>query len=195
MLLSDSQYFPNVNYFFILSDATNCCFDLYERYQKMSFRNRCVIAGANGAINLSIPIVGGRGQRAIMKDVRISNDENWQANHWKTIMSAYNKSPFLDHFRHELERLYSRKFEFLVDWNLETFRWICDKMSCNCNILVTERYEPEVAEGWDDWRGRVMPATVNKLFPHSKRYPQVFEDRQGFLPNLSILDYLLCSGG
>ena len=174
---------------------SHCEFEQYEHFQKMSFRNRCTLLGANGKIDLSIPLIGGRSQKTLVKDVLIDNKENWRARHWKTITSCYNKSPWFDFYRHELEQLYSSKPELLIDWNTACFKWICDKMSITIPWSLTgsyiKNYDPAEVK---DWRNHLLPSTINDLYPSPKRYPQVFEDRFGFVPNLSILDYLFCMG-
>jgi hypothetical protein len=197
ILVADLEYFAPSIFYFSLSRANHGIFDIYEPYRKMSFRNRCALAGANGPIHLSVPLVGGRGQRTLMKDVRILQHDGWQARHWKTITSLFNKSPWFDYHRHDLEELYRRRFEFLVDWNLACFEWVADKMAIKTKVSLSEKpvdIRDFGAGEIEDWRSRLMPATINKIFPDSKRYPQVFEDRLGFLPNLSILDYLFCAG-
>jgi hypothetical protein len=196
-LIADLEYFAPSIFYFSLSRAKHGIFDIYEPYRKMSFRNRCTLAGANGPIHLSVPLVGGRNQKTLMKDVRILERENWQARHWKTITSLFNKSPWFDHYRHDLEALYEKRFEFLIDWNLACFEWVADKMAIETGVSLSEKpfdTRESGGEEIEDWRGRLMPATINKEFPESKRYPQVFEDRLGFLPNLSVLDYLFCAG-
>jgi hypothetical protein len=89
----------------------------------MSFRNRCQIVGAEGVIDLSIPLVRGRDQKALMKDVRISSAQPWQSQHWKTIVSCYSRSPWFEFYRDELEGLYRKQWNFLLDWNLVCFEW------------------------------------------------------------------------
>jgi hypothetical protein len=161
----------------------------------MSFRNRCTLLGGNGPVHLSIPLVGGRSQKTLLKDVRILNTENWQDRHWKTITSCYNKSPWFDHFRHELEELYNRRFDLLIDWNLECFKWAADKLSIKTQVSLSEFYQEKYDKNeFEDWRNGLLPSTINTVNPDVKRYPQVFEDRFGFVPNLSILDYLFCVG-
>lgn len=195
ILLSDLQYFHSVIFFLKLNHFSHCVFEQYEDYQKMSFRNRCTLLGGNGPIDLSIPLVGGRGQRTAMKDVRIDYNENWQARHWKTITSCYKKSPWFDFYHDELEALYSERTELLTEWNLRCFKWICDKMSIDTEWSLSNSYKKKYEdEDVLDWRDHLKPSTINKLYPDGKRYPQVFEDRFGFTPNLSILDYLFCAG-
>jgi hypothetical protein len=194
-LVSDIHYFAPVSYYFDLSSFSHCIFDQYEYMQKMSFRSRCNLVGGNGVVTLNIPLVGGRNQKTAMKDVRVLNKDKWQARHWKTICSCYNKSPFLDLYRYELEQLYARRFEFLIDWNMECFRWASDKMSISIPWTLTEKYIDKYDEnGFVDIRNELKPSTIDSLYPAPPRYTQVFEDRFGFVPNLSVLDYLFCAG-
>lgn len=195
-LIVDLQYFSPYIFFSTLSKCSHCVFDQYEHFQKMSFRNRCTLLGGNGPIILSVPIEGGRNLRAAVKDVRIRNSENWQDRHWKTIMSCYNKSPWFMHYADELGELFSQRFEFLLDWNLECFGWVADKLSITTSWSLSESYlEKYDPEEYLDWRNGLLPATINKKFSSSPRYPQVFEDRFGFVPNLSVLDLLFCTNG
>ena len=161
----------------------------------MSFRNRCTLNGANGPVHLSVPLVGGRGQRTLMKDVRVDRSEQWQSRHWKTIMSCYNRSPWFDFFRHSLETLFTRKVDFLLDWDMACLDWLCDTMSLNLSIRVSEQYIPGYnREAVRDLRNRWLPASINRLNAGDARYPQVFEERHGFVPNLSVLDRIFCAG-
>jgi hypothetical protein len=155
--------------------------------------NRCRVLGGNGPITLSVPLVNGRNQKTVYKEVKIHNADNWQSRHWKTISSCYNKSPFFDHYREELEKLYAGKYTFLLDWNLECFKWIADKLSMSATWTLSESYhEHYPADTHADWRGKLKPATINEIFNEGPMYPQVFQDRFGFVPNLSILDFLFC---
>jgi hypothetical protein len=195
ILVADIQYFPPSMFFYHLIGTTHCIFDQYEHFRKMTFMNRCTLLGGNGTVNLSVPLDGGRNQKTIFKDVKILNKDRWQDRHWKTITSCYNKSPWFDHYRDELERLYHRRFDFLLDWNMNCFGWTCDKLAIKSGYSLSEQFVKVYDKNeYTDLRGKLMPATINKEFPDMKRYPQVFEDRFGFTPNLSVLDYLLCVG-
>lgn len=195
ILISDLQYFPSVIFFLELSKFSNCKFELYDTFQKTSFRNRCMVMGGNGPIQLSIPLLGGRTQKSLMKDIKVDNRERWKDRHWKTITSCYNKSPWFDFYRDELESLYLAHHNYLFDWNLNCIQWICDKMSINVSLSTTSDYRKHYdIEEYVDRRNYWTPSTIHLLQPHPKRYPQVFEDRYGFVPNLSVLDYLFCNG-
>jgi hypothetical protein len=190
-LLIDLQYFPPIIFYKSLYKFSNIVFEQYETYQKMSFRNRCQITGAEGLINLSVPLVKGRDQKTLIREVRISDRQTWQAQHWKTIVSCYSRSPWFEFYRDELERLYQRRFDFLLDWNLGCFEWSLRVLGLSIPVSMTERYEKEyVDEHVTDWRGKILP----KNREGGPKYRQVFDERIGFIPNLSILDLLFCEG-
>lgn len=181
----------------------------------MSFRNRCQVAGPQGVVDLSIPLVSGREQKTLVKEVRISNRLPWAAQHWKTIMSCYSRSPWFDHYREELEGLYRRRFDYLLDWNLACFDWSVRMLGLSIPVRLTEGWVREYLPGEVmDWRGKLRPRDresgwscggpdaggmdvregVEGMGGEAIRYRQVFEERTGFIPNLSILDLLFCEG-
>ena len=194
-LIVDCQYFAPVILWRISTDLKHIVFDPYDRYQKMSFRNRTVVLGSNGPILLSVPLVDGREQRRPMKEVRIANDAPWQSQHFKTLKSCYNRSPWFQFFEHELAELYERKFEWLLDWNLACWQWAAAKMDGDFTMELStgyhENYDPA---DWLDLRNKLLPQTINQAFPDPVKYTQVFEDRLGFIPNCSVLDLIFCEG-
>lgn len=193
MFLSELQYFPPIIFFKTSYKETYIYLDQYEFYLKMSFRNRCLIAGANGIISLSIPLEKGRDQRARMNEVRISYSEDWQGRHWKSIRSAYNRSPFFNYYADEMEVLFNKKFELLMDWDLYCLRWVKEKLAWAAEIRLTELQDHESVPGpWEDYRNRILPK--NYAQHTGLQYRQVFEEKKGFFPNLSILDLLFNSG-
>ncbi|MBV7529354.1 WbqC family protein [Chitinophaga sp. sic0106] len=189
-LLIESQYFPSIDFYKTSIEHDILLLEKYEHYQKVSYRNRCYLAGPNGKMILSVPLTKGKNQRTVMKDVRISNEERWQSLHWKTLVSAYRRSPWFEYFEPELEELYERKFDYLLDWNLACLEWANNKLGLQQTILFTDGYQKEVT-GVTDMRDKLQPGTVQ--FP-GIQYAQVFEDRTGFLPGMSILDLLFCEG-
>lgn len=194
-LVIDSHYFTPVILCRISTEFTHVVFDAYDRYQKMSFRNRTVVMGGNGPILLSVPLIDGREQKRPMKEVRIANDRDWQTQHFKTLQSCYNRSPWFQFFEHELANLYDKKFEWLLDWNLACWEWAVAKTGAGFTTELTssyqENYDPAT---WLDLRNKMVPQTINQQFPDPVRYTQVFEDRLGFVPHCSVLDFIFCEG-
>lgn len=172
----------------------------------MSFRNRCLIAGAQGIISMSVPLQQGRNQQLPVNKVRISDTEQWQSRHFKAIRSAYNRSPFFDFYQDELAAIYQQPFELLTDWNMCCLEWVKEKLAWRSEILFTESAIPyqrdgskghrdgitERRDGISDLRNRVLPK--NYMEWKQVKYRQVFEERTGFFPNLSILDLLFNTG-
>lgn len=191
-LLSEYHYFPSIIFYKYLYEYSNIIFDQYETYQKMSFRNRCIIAGANGLIQLSVPLQEGRNQKGLMKDVRISNSQKWQSRHWKSIVSCYNKSPWFEFYKDELRLLYEKHFDFLVDWDLACFKWSVGNLGLNVKISTTESFVLSYGDKVTDFRNRILPKNYAGF--EGVPYHQVFKNKTGFMPNLSILDLLFCEG-
>ena len=194
-LIVDIQYFSPSILFKSSYNFSNIIIEQCETWQKMSFRNRCQIAGAEGMINLSIPLVNGRDQKALIRDVKIADSLPWQAQHWKTIVSCYNRSPWFSFYRDQLEDLYRRPVVYLLDWNRRCLEWSFRVLGMNPAIGMTEVYKAAYSpdEGVD-MRGVLLPRNRAEWAADSPRYHQVFEDRTGFLPGLSILDLVFCEG-
>lgn len=193
VLLIESQYFPAISFYKTLVNHDTLLIEKYEHYQKVSFRNRCYIAGPNGRIILSVPLTKGKNQRTVMKDVRISNEEKWQGQHWKTLVSAYRRSPWFEYYEEELGELYGRPFEFLLDWNLACLEWANRVIGLTAPaITFTTEYKKEYEPGITDMRDRMVPGEEKE--EAGGEYTQVFQDRTGFLQDLSILDLIFCEG-
>jgi WbqC-like protein family len=192
MIVSELQYFPPITFITTLYKESYVYLDIYEPYRKMSFRNRCMITGAQGIISLSVPLKEGRNQNQPMNEVLISKMEDWQSRHYKSIQSAYNRSPFFEYYQMELSLIYQKTFDRLVEWDLYCLKWLKEKLEWPTEIRLTEKAVSHHAEGYIDRRGLLLPKNYNLLNP--VKYRQVFEERTGFFPNLSILDLLFNTG-
>lgn len=194
-IIIEYQYFSPVILFKTLCTETHLVFEQYETYQKTSFRNRCMVAGANGPITLTIPLEGGRNQKRYLKDVRIDNSVDWKSHHWKTIVSCYKRSPWFEYYSDELESIYKRSAIFLNEWNLICFEWTLQKLNLEISVSMTVQWNLlyDFLQ-YDDWRNRLLPNSIHADFLESPKYKQVFEERNQFIPHLSILDLLFCEG-
>lgn len=194
-LLIESQYFPSVTLLKKSIEISNVDFSAYEPWRKMSFRNRCVVVGSNGPINLSIPVIEGREQKKAMNEVMIDNGQPWQSQHWKTITSCYKRSPWFEFFEPELDQLFRQRVELLHEWNRTCFEWVIGKLGVGIYVDYSKCVQEEKeGNGVVDWRNKLTPKTLQTDFPDPVKYYQVFEDRIGFIPHVSILDLLFCEG-
>lgn len=189
--LTEIQYFGSIGYYRTLFTGTYIKFDLDNAYRKMSFRNRCLIAGANGIIELSVPLINGRNQRIPFSEVRIDNRQKWQIIQWRSIVSAYRRSPWFEYYEHTLEPIFGTEFETLAELNLRVWEWSLDSLKLKIPF-GTDQPQGEENDVRDLWLPRNY-STPRVGLPEI-RYRQVFEERLGFLPNLSIMDLIFCAG-
>lgn len=183
--------FPAISWWPHVMQAHTLLLDGYEHYEKMTLRNKYRIAGANNPIQLSIPLAGGRDQRRAMKDIDIHNEEKWQIQHWRTLTSVYRQSPFWEYYEPTLEPLFTTTYPKLVDFNRATMLWCMKQLKLEIAITDTEQYIKTYAGEDKDLRRLKKTAITNDHFP---RYYQLFEERTGFLPDLSIIDLLFAEG-
>jgi hypothetical protein len=142
-------------------------------------------------MNIPIQHVGGRHGRQKYKEVRLDNSYPWQRQHWRTLQTAYRTSPFFEYYEDDLAPLYEKEFSFLLDYNLQTIATLCECLQISMPTDKTSVYR-ENHEGLID--GRFLVNAKKEILPFSLNYQQVFAERHGFVPNLSVLDLLFNQG-
>lgn len=167
--------------------------EVEDNYQKQTYRNRCYIANDQGKHALSIPIkhVGGAQGRQKYKDVHLENVDNWQRQHWRTLQTAYRTSPFFEYYEDEIAPLYTKQYDFLLDFNLKSIEIICDCLQIETPLAKTNAYEVDPTNLLD---ARLLINCKKEIQFDQEEYVQVFGERHGFLQNLSILDLLFNEG-
>lgn len=192
MVISSYMPFPAISWWAQVADAQILLLDAAEHYEKMTLRNKYRIAGANNPIQLSIPLNGGRDQRTTMDNITIHNQQRWQVQHWRTLTSVYRQSPYWEYYEPELEHLFSTPFDKLADFDLATLQWCMKQLKITPelkkNTVYQKQYPPEIKDirGYKGFKKE----TADK-FP---AYYQLFEERTGFLPDLSIIDLIMAEG-
>ncbi len=187
-------YFPPIQYYSKMLLFNNIRVEQHENFPKQSFRNRCYIYGANGLQALHLPVVKGRSNKTKTRDIRLSYNENWQKNHWKSIESAYRSSPFFEFFEDEFSIFYSKHFDFLLDFNLQIINVLNKNLGISPTIELSTEFQ--ATSQFPDFRDFIHPKkdfSEDNTF-HPSPYQQVFSQKHGFIANLSILD-LLCNLG
>lgn len=176
----------------LLLSSRHIYIEAHETYSKQSWRNRCTVATANGLQNLVVPVNKIYGNHTFTKDVKISYTENWQQLHWRTLTAAYNKSPYFEHYSPLLKPYFNQYTENLFELNLSLLKLVLKLLQIDKPISITTVYEKKPSDK-RDYRSQFNP----KAKPPAQIEPpyyQVFADRIGFQPNLSILDLLFCEG-
>lgn len=193
-ILLSTAYLAPIQYFLLIANAEKVIIESNENYTKQSYRNRCEIYGANGKLPLSIPIKKSNSIKTHIKDIQIDYSTSWQRLHWISIESAYLSSPFFEYYMDEFHPFYEKNFKFLFDYNLELFNHVISILDIDTKITLTNDFIPLDTDNEDDYRFSINPKRNSSLPFNSHKYMQVFNDKHGFIPNLSILD-LICNEG
>ena len=170
-----SAYLAPVEYYAKLVAYDKIFIEQHDHYVKQTYRNRCTIAA----------------------DIRISDHGNWRHLHWNALSSAYNHTPFFEYYRDDFQPFYEKKYEFLVDFNEELCHLVCSLIDIQPDMERTTSFQSSFAPNEDDFRERIHPKKNYKEEDPDfivRPYYQVFQERLGFLPNLSIVDLLFNMG-
>ena len=202
--LLQTTYFGPIQWYQKLCSFDRCLIEQNDSYQKQTYRNRCVIATANGQQALTVPVeawsveCGARSEKCLMKEVRISDHNQWRRIHWNALQSAYSESPFFDYYADDIRPFFEKKYTFLIDYNEEIRQTICQLIDIHPEVEYTKTFltpHSTLHPSLTDYRS-VISAKHPQPDPDfkSEEYWQVFSHKHGFQPNLSILDLLFCMG-
>ncbi len=187
MFTLPSTYLGPIPHFVAMLQSAKVHIEQYDHYVKQTFRNRCIIAGPNGTQTLTIPVEKPADHKAYMRDLRISDHGNWRHLHWNALESSYGKSPFFEYYADDLRPFYTeKKWSFLIDFNEELAHTVLNLLDIDVEMLRTDAYSKADLHQWAE------PSALRSL--PFKPYYQVFAQRQGFIPHLSIADLLFNMG-
>ncbi|MFZ2287752.1 MAG: WbqC family protein [Bacteroidales bacterium] len=193
-VLLSTAYFPPAEYFSLIAGTGKVIIEKYENYLKQTYRNRCMILGANGPLALIVPVLRGSFHKTSLSDLKIDNGRKWRELHLRGISSAYASAPFCEYYYDTISRVISRPFTYLLDLNTEALMTVCEALGLNAEIKLSEEFTP-AGTHCRDYRYSIAPKSpvVVRGYSHIP-YTQVFGDRYGFTERLSILDALLNNG-
>lgn len=196
-ILIELQYLPPIQYFAKLTAYDLILIESCENYLKGSYRNRCHLADANGLLRLSVPLKKGKNEQLNIRKVRIAYDETWLKRHWASIRSAYGRAPYFEYYADEIRPLYQKQWTYLFDFNWALLKKLLLLIGLESRIKYTEYYQIQPSDDIFDFRNGIFPKKHRQKKDESfspPKYRQLFEEKHGFLPNLSILDLLFCTG-
>lgn len=191
-LLIQPTFFGPVIQYVAMSVYKDVVFEKQDNFQKQTYRNRCYIYGANGKQLLSVPIIHTKStERQKTKDVKIDNSFSWQKIFIKSLESSYRSSPYFEFYEDEIMQVFEKRYTYLLDLNLHAHEIMSACLELENSISFSETYHKEDSTHLD-----------YRFFANAKKQPnypltsytQVFDDKHGFIPNLSILDLLFHEG-
>jgi hypothetical protein len=194
-LVFPALYNGPLNYYARLVRQQEIVLEQYDSYTKQSYRNRCLIMGPNGLITLSIPVKRAKGVKTRMLDIRIDYDSNWNRIHWRSLVASYASSPFFEYLADEIRPIYHTRYTFLVDLNQQLLEHTLGFLGLDIPVGRSLEFTPLESAG--DPRNFIHPKKDQAVEDPGflpKEYHQVFSDRLGFHPNLSILDLIFNVG-
>ena len=198
--LLQTTYFGPIQWYQKLYRYDHCMIEQYDSFQKQTYRNRCVIATANGVQALTVPVEHTNLSpltshlSPLVKDLRISDHNQWRRVHWNALQSAYSESPFFEYYADDLHPFFEQKYDYLLDFNEAIRQKVCELLDIHPDVSYTSDFRHQTSDITDyrDVINAKHPQPDEGFTP--KEYWQVFQHKHGFLPNLSILDLLFNMG-
>ena len=210
--LLSTTYFGPVQWYQKLYRYEEVEIEQWESFQKQTYRNRCLIATTQGIQALTVPVE--RGTSPLIKDIRISDHGNWRHLHWNALVSAYGESPFFEYYQDDIRPFFEKRWDYLLDFNEAIREKMCELLdiqpkvkyslefkvySLEMNTLVAEKstinYKQSTINKEIDFREGIRPKhPMEDPDFEPKPYYQVYQQKHGFLANLSVLDLLFNMG-
>ena len=193
--LLSTTYFGPVQWYQKLYRHEEVEIEQWESFQKQTYRNRCLIATTQGIQALTVPVERREGKKeGTIRDVRISDHGNWRHLHWNALVSAYGESPFFEYYQDDIRPFFEKRWESLFDFNEAIREKMCELLDIQPKVSSTINYKQSTINEID------FRSAINPKHPlpdpdfEPKPYYQVYQQKHGFLPNLSILDLLFNMG-
>ena len=191
-VLLSTTYFGPVQWYQKLHRADAVLMEQWESFQKQTYRNRCLIATTNGVQALTVPVE--RGSSSLIRDMRISDHGNWRHLHWMALQSAYGESPFFEYYQDDIRPFFEKRWDYLMDYNEAICKKMCDLIDIEPKVERTLEFVLE-PDNLTDMRTVINPKHPGPDADFTpKHYYQVYAQKHGFMPNLSVLDLLFNMG-
>lgn len=185
-----TSYFGSIAYFQELAKHKEVLIEAKEYFPKQTYRNRCDILGGDGILSLSIPVKKPAGSKTKTDEVLLSNEENWRMRHWRSFTSAYQASPYFDHYRMEIRELLFNEEDSILKFNTTITKRIIDWLDLKTKLTMTNEFQTPLE---NDLR-EILVAKGAHQKEEKATYIQVFQGKKYFRKSLSVLDAILCNG-
>ncbi len=190
MSLFIPTYFSPISQYIAIANSKEVVFEVADNFEKQTYRNRCYIFGTNGKQSLNIPVKHNKtADKKKTKEAFVDNTSQWQRQHLRSLQTAYRNSPFFEFYIDDLLPIFTKQYKYLVDVNIDTFLFFTDVLEISSHFSKTTEYEVH-PKGDFRFLADIKQQPKNEF----QKYIQMFDDKHGFLANLSILDLLFMEG-
>lgn len=190
-VLLSTTYFGPVQWYQKLYRSDEVQIEQWESFQKQTYRNRCLIAAPNGIQALTVPV---EHNSQLIKDIRVSDHGNWRHLHWNALVTAYSESPFFEYYQDDIRPFYEQRWDYLLEFNEAIRAKMCELIDIQPNVSYSLEFRTLNSQ-LRDFRETIRPKHPAPDPDFTPRpYYQVWQQKHGFLPNLSILDLLFNMG-
>jgi hypothetical protein len=191
--LIELHFLPNLEYFSAIRGMDQLVLERFEHFNKQTFRNRCLIMTTQGPHRLTVPVTDKHG-KVIITDIRLDERTRWRQQIWRSVVSAYAKAPFFEHYASDFEQELFRDHQHLYDLNRAMLSLCLRWLSCELTLSESVSYEKTPGPEATDLRGLISAKSAysTRNYYAGRPYQQVFGSV--FEPNLSLLDLIFCEG-
>jgi hypothetical protein len=187
------------------------------QFERQGFQNRNRVKIPGGVRWLTVPVEH-VGKDLLINEVRIANaaEPKWAERHWMTLKHNYRKAPFWEELHGFFEEAYGKHWDLLIDLNMHMIKGLMGFLGIQKKLVMSSALgvggkKSELVLNQDKELGATVHlagsgareyldveaferAGVKVVFQEFK-YP-VYEQLHGaFVPDLSVVDYLFCTGG
>lgn len=184
-------YFPSISHFSVMAQSESITFEIEDNFQKQTNRNRAYIYSPNGIQLLNIPVKHSKDAHQKTKEIQVENEFDWQKQHFKSLEAAYRNSPFFEFFEDDIRPFFEKKHQFLMDLNFEALDIVTKCLRMKLEYTKTSEYFHDADSTISDFRALANGKKDSNTF---ETYVQVFDDKHGFINNLSVLDLIFNEG-
>ena len=195
-ILLSTAYFPSIEYMACLVKASHVFIEKHETYPKQSLRNRCYLASSQGIQSLSVPVVKPMGNHTPVNKILMDEKQNFRNHHYKTIQTLYNSAPFFEYYEDFIKECVFYPENNLFEYNLNMLKLLMKILKIQTQMTLTESFNKDSDDKLDlrFLISKKKTCGSSSIMKSNNRYFQVFEQKNGFIENLSVIDLIFNEG-